>query len=121
MQFKPHFAVAVFLLSVASLCANAYAQAPMDHSAMGHGSPVSPAKVAATPMTEGQVKKVDIKAQTVTLAHGPIKNLDMPAMTMVFKVSPPTLLATVKVGDKVKFSAEMPNGVMTVVALEKKP
>jgi hypothetical protein len=26
----------------------------------------------------------------------------------------------VKVGDKVKFSAEMPNGVMTVVALELK-
>ncbi len=93
----------------------------MDHSAMGHGAPVSPVKVAATPMTEGQVKKVDIKAQTVTLVHGPIKNLDMPAMTMVFKVSPPALLATVKVGDMVKFSAEMPNGVMTVVALEKRP
>jgi Cu/Ag efflux protein CusF len=73
---------------------------------------------AAAAVTDGEVKKVDTKAQTITLAHGPIKNLDMPPMTMVFKVKSPALLAGVKVGDKVKFSAEMPNGVMTVVALE---
>ena len=85
---------------------------------MGHKVPVLPAKAGATAMTEGEVKKIDTKAQTITLAHGTIRNLDMPAMTMVFKLKTPALLDAVKVGDKVKFSAEMPNGVITVVALE---
>ena len=41
-----------------------------------------------------------------TLKHGEIKNLDMPAMTMVFQVKDVALLDKVKVGDKVKFKAE---------------
>ena len=69
-------------------------------------------------LTDGQVKKVDLKAQTITLQHGTIKNLDMPPMTMVFKAKTPALLAKVKPGDKVKFVAEMPNGVLTVTTLE---
>lgn len=73
---------------------------------------------STTPLTDGEVKKMDPKAQTVTLAHGPIKNLDMPAMTMVFKAGTPALLGQVKVGDKVKFRAEMPNGTLTVTAIE---
>jgi Cu/Ag efflux protein CusF len=73
---------------------------------------------SATSMTDGQVKKLDPKAQTITLAHGPIKNLDMPGMTMVFKASTPALLDKVKVGDKVKFHAEMPHGALTVTAIE---
>lgn len=72
---------------------------------------------STTPLTDGEVKKLDPKAQTITLAHGPIKNLDMPAMTMAFKASTPALLGQVKIGDKVKFRAEMPNGTMTVTAI----
>jgi len=72
---------------------------------------------STTPLTDGEVKKLDSKAQTITLAHGPIQNLNMPAMTMVFKASTPALLGTVKVGDKVKFRAEMPNGTLTVTAI----
>jgi Cu(I)/Ag(I) efflux system protein CusF len=118
MPFKPLFAATLVLASVPFLSATAHAQATMDHGAMGHAAPVSAAKASAISMTEGEVKKIDAKAQTITLAHGPIKNLDMPAMTMAFKVKTPALLSKVKVGDKVKFSAEMPNGVMTVVVLE---
>ena len=73
---------------------------------------------STTPLTDGEVRKMDPKTQTITLAHGPIKNLDMPGMTMVFKVSTPALLAKVKVGDKVKFHAEAPKGAMTVTAIE---
>jgi Cu/Ag efflux protein CusF len=120
MPFKPLFIAAVVIASVPFLSATAHAQATMDHGAMGHAAPASPAKASAAAMTDGEVKKIDAKAQTITLAHGPIKNLDMPAMTMAFKVKTPAWLSKVKVGDKVKFSAEMPNGVMTVVALELK-
>ena len=35
---------------------------------------------------EGEVRKIDRDAKKITLKHGPIKNLDMPGMTMVFQV-----------------------------------
>ena len=42
--------------------------------------------------------------------HGEIKNLEMPGMTMVFQVKDPTVLDTLKTGDKVKFRAEKAGG-----------
>jgi Cu/Ag efflux protein CusF len=57
-------------------------------------------------MAEGEVRKVDKEAKKITLKHGPISNLDMPAMTMVFQVADPAMLDQVKAGDKVKFSAD---------------
>lgn len=76
------------------------------------------AKAAGQAMTEGEVRKVDMAAQTITLKHGNITNLNMPGMTMAFKVKNPALLQQVKAGDKVRFSAEMPDGVLTVTAIE---
>jgi Cu/Ag efflux protein CusF len=69
-------------------------------------------------MAEGVVRKVDVDSKTLIIKHGEIKNLDMPGMTMVFKVKTPALLERAKAGDKVKFSAEMPDGALTVTALE---
>lgn len=65
-------------------------------------------------MTDGEVRKVDKDAQKLTLRHGPIQNLDMPGMTMVFRVKDPALLDRVKTGDKVKFAAETIDGAITV-------
>ncbi len=118
MPFNSFIAATLVLTSLSFLPINAHAQATMDHSAMGHSAAPAPAKAAVTAMTEAEVKKVDRKAETITLQHGLIKNLEMPAMTMVFKVKTPALLAKVKVGDKVKFNAEMPDGVLMVTALE---
>jgi Cu(I)/Ag(I) efflux system periplasmic protein CusF len=67
----------------------------------------------------GSVTKIDQKQGKITLKHGPIKNLEMDAMTMVFVVGDPTMLKTVKVGDKVKFEADRVNGRITVTKLEK--
>jgi Cu/Ag efflux protein CusF len=77
----------------------------------------SPADHAA-PMAEGEVRKVDKEQVKVTLKHGPIASLDMPAMTMVFKVTDPKMLDTLKPGDKVKFAAAKLNGAITVTAIE---
>ncbi len=68
---------------------------------------------------DGQVTKIDTAQNKVTLKHGPIKNLDMDAMTMVFVVADPAMLKTVKVGDKVRFEADRVNGRITVTKLEK--
>lgn len=69
-------------------------------------------------MSSGEVKKIDKQAQKITLKHGELKNLDMPGMTMVFKVLEPSMLDKVKAGDKVKFTAEDRNGALVVTAIE---
>ena len=73
---------------------------------------------AAAPTTDGEVRKIDKEQGKVTLKHGPLTNLEMPAMTMVFKVADPKMLDTVKEGDKVKFAADRVNGAITVTAIE---
>lgn len=69
-------------------------------------------------MADGEVRKVDREQGKVTLKHGPIAALDMPGMTMVFKVADPKLLDNLKQGDKVKFVADKVNGAITVTAIE---
>lgn len=51
----------------------------------------------------GTVEAVDPGAGTITIAHGPVKALDWPAMTMGFKASPEQL-ASVQAGQKVEFA-----------------
>jgi Cu(I)/Ag(I) efflux system protein CusF len=80
-----------------------------------------PVAGAAAPTTDGEVRKIDKEQGKLTLMHGPIQNLDMPGMTMVFKVADPGLLDQVKVGDKVKFAAESRNGALTVTAIKPAP
>lgn len=74
--------------------------------------------VPSTGMIDGEVHKVDKDARKITLRHGEIKQLDMPAMTMVFSVKEPALLDKVKAGDKVKFQAEIVGGKLTVTVIE---
>jgi len=66
---------------------------------------------------DGEVKRIDTDSGKVTLKHGDIKSLDMPAMQMSFRVADPTWLKTLQVGDKVKFDAAKVNGQFTITAL----
>jgi Cu(I)/Ag(I) efflux system protein CusF len=70
---------------------------------------------------DGEVRKVDKAQSKITLKHGEIKKLDMPPMTMVFRVKDAKLLEGVAAGDKVSFSAEQIDGQYVVTALQKKP
>lgn len=76
------------------------------------------ATTEAAVMTDGVVRKIDTASNKITLKHGPIANLDMPGMTMVFRVASPALLDRVKVGDAVKFHVEKIDGALTLTALE---
>ena len=76
------------------------------------------ATVLAQTMTDGEVRRIDKEQGKVTLRHGPIANLEMPAMTMVFKVSEAKMLDTIREGDKVKFTADRVNGSITVTSIE---
>jgi len=66
-------------------------------------------------MTARLVKKIDRGAGKVTIRHGPIVNLGMPRMTMVFRVMDPAMLDRLKEGDKILFVAEKVDGAFTVM------
>ncbi len=69
-------------------------------------------------MSTGEVKKVDKSSGKLTIKHGPIDNLGMPAMTMVFRVKDPEMLDQMKQGDKISFVAEKVNGAFTLIQTE---
>jgi Cu/Ag efflux protein CusF len=62
---------------------------------------------------------IDTAAGKLTIKAGPIENLGMDAITMVFNVKEPAILSQVKVGDKIDFMAEEMNGVVTASRLQK--
>lgn len=80
---------------------------------------LSTAALAQAAPADGQITKIDEAQGKITLKHGPIKNLEMEGMTMVFAISDPVMLKTVKVGDKVKFEADRVNGRLTVTKIQK--
>lgn len=71
------------------------------------------------PLSEGTVKKIDAASKRIMLAHGPIANLSMPPMTMMFKVKDAAMLKKVKDGDKVLFRVEEDSkGDYVIVSIE---
>ena len=79
------------------------------------------ATTAQAQNTEAEVRKIDKSQGKITLKHGEIKNLDMPAMTMVFRVKDAKMLDAVAVGDKVKVNVEKIDGQYTLTQLVKTP
>ncbi|MEO8442141.1 MAG: copper-binding protein, partial [Betaproteobacteria bacterium] len=65
-------------------------------------------------MTDGEIRKVDKDTKKLTIKHGPILNLEMPAMTMVFQVKDNGMLDRINAGDKVKFVVEKKLGAYIV-------
>lgn len=81
-------------------------------------NPSSSAKVSDE-TASGEVRRIQKDLNKITLRHGEIKSIDMPSMTMVFTVRDPKLLKQVKVGDKVKFAAEMKGTELFVTSIRK--
>ena len=89
----------------------------MPVAAIEHQPPPTAAANAAS-MSDGEVRKVDPETKKITLRHGPIQNLGMPPMTMVFQVTDPAMLDQVKAGDKIRFNADKVNGAYVVTRIE---
>ncbi len=67
---------------------------------------------------QGEVRRVDKDASKVTLRHGPIAGLDMPAMSMVFQVRDKALLDRLKEGDRIRFVTSRENGAFILKSFE---
>ena len=107
-------AIAAFVFVAATASASTASHEPAGGVLMAHH-----VAAATTPaMTDGEVRKVDKDAAKITLKHGPILNLDMPAMTMVFQVKDAAMIDQIKSGDRVRFHAEKVNGAYTVMEMQ---
>ena len=113
-NLKTFLTLTAFLVSASTAYASTHASAPMIKEDGKKAMPMA----ASADMTEGQIRKVDMKTKKVTIKHGTIKNLDMPGMTMVFQVKDAAMLEKVKVGDKVRFMAEKVGGAIVVTDLQ---
>ncbi|MBZ5795320.1 copper-binding protein [Burkholderia contaminans] len=110
------------LVLMATGCALAFSAATYaagDMAGMDMSGGAKQGADAAQRMSHGEIRKVDTAAGKLTIKHGPLENLGMDAMTMVFKVKDPAMLSQVKTGDKIDFVAEEVNGALTVVELKK--
>lgn len=66
--------------------------------------------------TSGKIKKINAQAGKVTIIHGPLVNLDMPSMTMVFRADEATI-ARMSEGQEIEFVADRVKGKLTVTTL----
>jgi Cu/Ag efflux protein CusF len=71
----------------------------------------------AADMTSGQVRKIDKETGKLTLKHERIASLNMPPMTMVFRVKEKSMLNALQVGDTILFKAVDKNGVLTITEI----
>ncbi len=113
-KLKSLLILATLAAGAASVYAASHAGAPMA------ATDVKKDAAAAAPsadLAEGEVRKVDKETKKITIKHGVIKSMDMPAMTMVFQVKEAALLDKVKAGDKVRFRAEQTAGAIVVTEI----
>lgn len=66
--------------------------------------------------TTGTIKKVDAEAGKVTITHGPLAKLDMPAMTMVFRADA-AMIDSMSEGQEIEFVADRVEGKLTVTEI----
>jgi Cu/Ag efflux protein CusF len=103
-----NFAIAALVLSSPVLAQGA-TEAP---------APSQVATTGAADFSDAEVRRVDKDAQKITLRHGPIPNLDMGDMTMVFRVVEPRWLDELKDGNKIRFKADKIGGLYTITKVE---
>jgi Cu(I)/Ag(I) efflux system periplasmic protein CusF len=108
----------VLLVATLSLAvsAPAWGQAGQDHS--GHTMATASRTSAGQADNLGEVRRVNTDTKKITIAHGPLKAYDMPAMTMAFPVKDPALLAKVKQGDKIRFGLEKAGEDLVITRIE---
>ncbi|MBO9686917.1 MAG: copper-binding protein [Mitsuaria chitosanitabida] len=118
----------VALITTVLAATSAFAQAqehampqdPHAHHAAA-AEPASEVAPAAVDWTPAEVRRVDAAQQKLTLKHGDIRHLDMPGMTMAFRLKPGLLsaeqLAALKVGDRIEARIEQQQGQLVIVEL----
>lgn len=110
------FVTRLALASAVALSLPVIAQQPNPHA--GHAAHAAPAAKGGQVLYDGEVKRVNLEGKRITLAHGPLKEFDMPAMTMAFAVKDAKQIAALKEGDKVRFKVESSGDTYVITRIE---
>ena len=70
-------------------------------------------------MSMGTVTNLDRKSNVVTSNHGPLENINMPAMEMGYAVAKPAMMKGLRKGTQIHFVVEKINGKYIVTELMK--
>lgn len=95
----------------------AFAQATSGMQGMQMGEGVHGMKMHETAQGTGVIKAIDSARDTITLQHQAIESIHWPAMTLTFWATPPSLLHSVKIGEKVDCTLHPDGANSTVTAL----
>lgn len=101
------------------------AYTPAEMEAVRAGAPGAPAHGAHHPPSatktvvgEGEVVATTPASGQIVVDHGEIKGF-MDAMTMGYRIDPPSLLASVKPGDKIRFTVDVDRRAIVHIELLK--
>ncbi|WP_397475888.1 copper-binding protein [Pusillimonas sp.] len=84
---------------------------------IGVAACVAPAH-AQEAQSSGEVRRVNAAEGKVTIKHGAISALDLPAMSLVYRADP-TLLQGIQPGDKITFTAKREGDRYVVTKISK--
>ena len=104
------------------LLAMVLAQSALLNAAMAADTPQSqlpPEGARSAQWVRAEIRKIDSENSKVTLRHEPLTELNMGAMTMVFRIDDASVLKRFAVGDRVKFIPESRAGQLFVTLIEK--
>lgn len=108
------------LLILTTLALASAAPALAQHAGHGTAKPVA-VTADASELADGEVRRIDKAKGTVMLKHGEIRSIRMGPMTMNFKLKDPAMADALKVGDKIRFSAEIKGDDLVVTSIRKAP
>jgi Cu/Ag efflux protein CusF len=114
LEMKKSVYTSAVLLACAVLAMNTHAGGTEGRRTTTNGLS---ANSATLPVADEEVTHIDMANRYVILEHEPIMNLHMDGMKMAFAVKDSAILSTVKVGDKVRFTAENIGDTATIISL----
>lgn len=88
----------------------------------GEKAPPKMTEAASPIVVSGKIQSIDAENRTASIAHGPIKEIGMPGMTMDFALPPDLDPATLPVGKKVALLLIQAEDLsLTLVGMEAAP
>jgi Cu(I)/Ag(I) efflux system protein CusF len=78
----------------------------------------APQALAQQAQATGEVRRIDAATGKIAIKHDAIKELSLPAMTVVYEAAP-ALLSDIKPGDKVRFTVTRKDGKYIITALSR--
>lgn len=89
------------------------------HAASGSHTQLAQASAGQkTGKGSGLIQKIDREKEAVTIKHGPLQGLDMPAMTMSFQVKDKTMLTNLEPLQKVDFELTYDGNTFLITSIK---